>query len=115
MPVRLKQVRQLSIGATSDVMSVNLTATLDTAESVASGTVSGFVSGSSTGLTFGAVSATTASYIERDSGDTVAAGKAMRFSVSATTGVGCGMRVIEISYSTSTRGPIPLELPFELV
>jgi len=105
----------LSIGATSDIFSVNLTASLDSGESVASGAVSGFISGSSTGISFGAVSATTASYTEADTGDTVAAGKAMRFTVSATTGVGCGERVIEIAFSTSARGPIPLELAFELV
>lgn len=115
MPIRLRQLRQLSIGATSDVFSVNLTADLDAAETIAAGTIAGFIAGSSTGISFGAVSPTTATYVEADSGDTVAIGKAMRFSVSATTGAGCGTRVIEITFSTSERGPIPRELAFEMV
>ena len=115
MPIRLKQVRKLSVGATSDYITVNLTDDLDGAESVSSGTVNGFIVGSSTGITFGAVSATTGTYIERDTMATVAAGAAMRFSVSATTSVSKGMRVIEVSFSTSARGPLTRELAFEVV
>lgn len=115
MPIRFRQLRQFSIGATSDVFSVNFTAELDSAETIAAGTIAGFIAGSSTGISFGSVNPTTATYIEADSGDTVAVGKAFRFAVTATTGVGCGERVIEITFSTSTRGPIPRELAFEMV
>lgn len=115
MPVRLKQTRQLSIGATSDRITCNFTAELDTAESIASGTINGFISGSSTGFTFGAVAATTATYTERDTGNTVAAGKAMRWSVSSTTATLPGLRVLEIAFSTSERGPLTREIEFEMV
>lgn len=115
MPIRFRQLRQFSIGATSDVFSVNLTSELDSAETVAAGTIAGFIAGSSTGITFGAVAPTTGTYTEADTGATVAAGKALKFGASATTGVGCGTRVIEITFSTSARGPITRELAFEMV